>query len=224
MTSRAGAERDALDLRRVRQLSLVFLLCAIVFFPMILNPVIFGFFDAKSDAERLDHVQGHLGSLRLLFTGIGVSELALGFALWTWGRYVRRRTPGWPGTLAYVFAGIALVAGFAAIVSRASIWFQDAEQFATDTPVVTMASFGVAAVGFSLTFIVYGVLMVRGAMPTWLGVVWVFCGVIFWLGILPLWFFVGGLTFGVWGLVALRSGHGSADRIFGVRVPKGDSS
>ena len=151
-------------------------------------------------------------------------ELVLGFALWTWGRHVRRRTSGWSSTLAYVFAWIAVVAGVAAIVSRSAIWFQDAEQFATDTPLVTMATFAVAAVGFSLSFIVYGALMVRGAMPTWLGAAWVFCGVIFWVGILPLWFFVGALAFGVWGLLAFRSGHGSAERISGVRLPTGGSS
>ena len=33
-----------------------------------------------------------------------------------------------------------------------------------------------------LSFIAFGYLMIRGAMPTWLGVVWVFCGLMFWLG------------------------------------------
>lgn len=78
--------------------------------------------------------------------------------------------------------------------------------------------FLIAAVGFSLSFIVFGVLMIRGAMPTWLGGVWILCGAIFWLGFLSLWFFVGSLVFGIWGLVRFRQGRGSAEQISAVRI------
>ena len=60
----------------------MFLLSAVFFFPMILNPIIFGFYDAESDGARVEHVEDNLNALRALFTGIGLPELALGIALW----------------------------------------------------------------------------------------------------------------------------------------------
>ena len=75
-----------------------------------------------------------------------------------------------------------------------------------------------AAIGFCLSVIVFGVLMVRGGMPTWLGGVWVICGVMFWIGILPLWFFLAALVFGVWGLVRIRPGRFDPDRVAALPV------
>jgi hypothetical protein len=60
--------------------------------------------------------------------------------------------------------------------------------------------------------------MVIGAMPTWLGVVWIVCDILFWFGILPLWFFVGALVFGVWGVIRFRPGRGSVAQIAAVRT------
>ena len=75
---------------------------------MILNPVILGFFGAESDAATLEHVQDNLGVLRALFAGIGVTELALGIALWLWGRQVNEHTSGRRGAIANGFSWIAL--------------------------------------------------------------------------------------------------------------------
>jgi hypothetical protein len=210
-----GAERiDALTPRR---LALLFLVCGVLFFPMIFNPVIFGFFDAESDAERLEHVQDNLNALRLLFSGIGVTELFLGFALWRWGQMVLRYLPGRSGSIGNAFSWVAVAAGVAAILSRWANWLSDAAQIASGDPSsFEMLVFGLAAVGFSLTFIIYGVLMIRSSLPTWLGGVWVFCGVIFWVGILPLWFFVGAVVFGIWGLLSLRPGRAGAEAVVAI--------
>jgi hypothetical protein len=67
--------------------------------------------------------------------------------------------------------------------------------------------------------IVFGVLMIRGAMPTWLGVVWIVCGVLFWAtGFLPLWFFVGSLTLGIWGLLNFRPESGTGEQVAAIRA------
>jgi hypothetical protein len=191
----------------LRGIAALFLLIAIAFFPMIMNPLIFGFFDAESDAERLAHAEDHLGALRLLFTGIGVTEVALGVTLWIWGRKVAEQTPGPRGNLAGRFAWVALAAGVVALLGWLSAWIDNAEALASDDLSATDIVFGlISGGGFSLSFLVFGYLMIRRAMPTWLGVVWILCGIMFWLGILPLWFFVGALVFGVRGLITFRAG------------------
>jgi len=118
-------------------LAWLFLGSAIAFFPLIMNPVVSGLFDADSEADRLAHVDDRLTALRLLLTGGGLSA----------------------------------------------------------------------------AFVVFGYLMVRGAMPTWLGVVWIGCGGLFWVGILPLWFFVGAFAFGIRGVVRFRAGSSTSARI-----------
>lgn len=191
-------------------LSAVFVLSAVVFFPLIMNPVVFGFFDAESDGERLDHVEANLGALRLIFTGIGLTEIALGVALWLWGRTVASRTAGRRGEIAKSLAWVALTAGVVALLMRLTVWLDDAEALASDDLSATDIVLGlVGGGGFSVSLLGFGYLMIRGEMPTWLGVVWVVCGVLFWLGILPLWFFVAALVFGVHGLIRFRPG-GSA--------------
>lgn len=208
------AHRHTTPVAGQRGLASLFLVAALAFFPMILNPLIFGFFDAESEAERLAHVNDHLGGLRLLFTGIGLAEIALGVALWSWGNRVADRTPGRRGVIASRVGQVALAAGFVAFLTRLSAWVEDAEALASDDLTVTDIVCGlVAGGGLSLSFLAFGYLMIRGAMPTWLGVVWMFCGVMFWLGILPLWFFFGALVFGIRGVIRFRPGSAALDRI-----------
>lgn len=66
--------------------------------------------------------------------------------------------------------------------------------------------------------IAFGRLMIRGAMPTWLGNVWVACGVFFRGGLLPLWCFVGALVFGIRGSITYRPGRGDIDQVAAVRL------
>jgi len=210
-SDRPGDEVAVADLRRIAWL---FLLSAVCFFPMIFNPLIFGFFDASSDAERLEHVTEHLSGLRLLFTGIGLTELALGIALWSWGRKVGDQTSGRRGNLARVFAWVGLLAGAVALIGRCTAWFEDAASMASDDIGVLEILVGVVGgIGFSSTVIGFGWLMILGGMPSWLGVVWTACGLLFWVGILPLWFFVAALVFGIRGLLRFRPGVAGIDRL-----------
>ena len=189
----------------LRQLALGFLLTAVAFFSMILNPLTFDFFDAENDAALLAHIEEHHTALRLLFTGIGIAELALGVALWTWGRRVAAASSGRRRGVAQTMSVVALVAGVAALVARLGIWIRDDESLASDDITVFDVASLPAFVGFSLSFVIFGYCMFRGAMPRWLGVVWILCGVLFWLGILPLWFFVGALAFGIRGIIRFRA-------------------
>jgi hypothetical protein len=209
---------DVEELRRFRRISWLFVGAAVLFFPMIFNPVIFGFFDDGSQAERLSHVEENLTALRLLFSGIGVAELLLGAALWLWGRQVADHTAGRRGGVARAFAVVGLVAGMAAMVGRQLAWFEDAQELASGDLSALELLLGLpVGVGFSLSIIVFGVFMFRGPMPTWLGATWIVCGVLFWIGILPFWFFVAALTFGIRGVVKFRPGKATAEQISAVR-------
>lgn len=211
MTASADGVEQARGLRR---LAAVCLLCGLAFFAMTFNPLIFGFFDAESDAERLAHAEDHLGALRVLFTGIGLAEVVLGAALWAWGTAVARNTGGRRARVAKLFGRVAAVAGGVALATRLTAWFDDAEALASDDLSASDIVLGlVGGGGFSLAFVVFGYLMIRGAMPTWLGATWIVCGVMFWLGILPLWFFFGALVFGVRGVIRFRPGSPAVDRI-----------
>jgi hypothetical protein len=120
-----------------------------------------------------------------------------------------------------VVAWIALGAGVLSLVSRIwNSWFKSATQLADgDLKVSDVIFFLPASLGFSLSLVVFGVLMIRGAMPTWLGVVWILCGVMFWLGFLPLWFFVAALVFGIRGLLRFRAGRATAGQVSAQRQP-----
>jgi hypothetical protein len=97
--------------RSLRLLSGWFLATAVLFFPLISDPLVFGFFDAGNEAERVAHTEEHLTPLRLLFTAVGVAELSLGGAIWAWGRRVAAASPGGAGVAAGALARVPLAAG-----------------------------------------------------------------------------------------------------------------
>ncbi len=57
-------------------------------------------------------------ALRALFTGIGLTELALGIALWLWGRHVGSRSSGRRGAIANTFSRVGLTVGVTALIGR----------------------------------------------------------------------------------------------------------
>jgi hypothetical protein len=75
---------------------------------------------------RLEHVEANLGALRLVFTGIGIAEVALGIALWVWGRAVAEQTSGRRGDVARFIGRVALVAGIVALLTRLTAWIEAA--------------------------------------------------------------------------------------------------
>ncbi|HSJ28286.1 MAG TPA: hypothetical protein VLB67_08740 [Acidimicrobiia bacterium] len=217
MNTRNGSDTDS-ELPRLRGISWLFFAAAVLFFAAIFNPVIFGYFDAASESDRLSHVEENLTAIRLIFAGMGLTELALGVALWLWGKQVADHTPGTRGGVARAFAVVGLVAGALSMIGRLSAWFEDPQGLASDDPGLFELLVGVPAwIGFSVALIVFGVLMIRGSMPMWLGVAWIVCGVLFWGGLIPFWFFLAAFAFGIRGIVRFRPGKTTAEQVSGVR-------
>jgi hypothetical protein len=217
METRTATHVDT-ELGRLRGISWLFLVASVVFFATIFNPVSFGYFDAATEAERLSHVEDNLLALRLVFMGMGVTEAALGVGLWLWGRHVADRTPGRRGGVARASAVVGLISGAVMTVGRLSAWFEDAQQLASDDPSLLEILLGIPAwIGFSLSIIVFGYLMVRGAMPTWLGVTWIVCGVLFWVGLIPFWFFFAAFIFGIRGIRKFRPGKATVEQVSATR-------
>jgi hypothetical protein len=214
----SGRDTDGAALTDLRRQALLFLVTAVVFFPLIFNPLAFGFFGQESETELLVFVEDNFAALRLLFTGIGLTELALGVALWLWSRQVAAHTPGGRATVAQVAGWVGLASGVLSLASRLSGWFEDAEEVAGGDLSPLEWLFAPAFGGFSVSIIAFGVLMVMGAMPTWLGLAWIASGVLAWVGILPFWFFAAALALGIWGLVRLRPGQASAQQVSAVRA------
>lgn len=197
---------------QLRRLSLLFLVSGLCLFPLIFGTFL-TFFPTNDQADNLQRVEAHATLLRLLVTGIGITEIALGVALFLWGRHVSRHTPGRRRDLARVLGWVGLVAGCSQFVAWSFAWFRSTESLGANVTGGATWYFNEAGgLALSMTFLIFGWLMIRGAMPTWLGVVWVACGLMYWLGRLPLWFFVAAITFGIWGLIGFRPGRDAASR------------
>jgi hypothetical protein len=120
--------------------------------------------------------------------------------------------------VAQVAGWVGLASGVLSLASRLSGWFEDAEEVAGGDLSPLEWLFAPAFGGFSVSIIAFGVLMVMGAMPTWMGLAWIASGVLAWVGILPFWFFAAALALGIWGLVRLRPGQASAQQVSAVRA------
>jgi hypothetical protein len=195
----------------LRKTCLVFLVFAVLFFPMILNPITFELFDdTKTDAESVAYIQDHWLAIRFLFSGIGIADLGLGVAFWLWGRHVTRLYSGKMATGAIVAAWLGLAGGVINLITRLYVWSKDAQgffDFGEDIPGWALAVQLTGWVMFSAAMIIFGVLMVKGPMPTWLGVVFALCGLLVYpTGMLPLWFYLGALILGIAGLRRYRTG------------------
>lgn len=201
---------------QLRRISLLFLLSALLFFPMIMNPVTFGVFDeTKTDAESLAFIEDHWLAIRLLFTGMGVAELGLGLAFWSWGRSTSAMWSGRNATAAVVAGGLGLAGGVVNLITRWFVWTKDAQgffDFGEDIPAWGLAVQLAGWLMFSGAMLVFGAQMVRGPMPNWLGIVFGLCGLLVYpTGMLPLWFYLGAIVLGIAGLRRYRSGGPLSD-------------
>jgi hypothetical protein len=211
---------DDTELASLRRLSLMFLVLGVVFFALVLNPLATGYFGQGPDGEAAAFVEDNLTALRALFTALGLSELALGVALWLWGRRVSAHTTGRRGTVARVLGWVALVAGALVLPGRLAAWFEEPGAIADDDLGPFELLFMTAFAGFSLAIVGFGILMIIGAMPTWLGVSWVAFGLLAWVGILPFWFFAAALTFGISGVLRFRPGRRTPHQVSAAREPR----
>ena len=187
---------------------LLFLVVGVVFFPLILNPITIGIF-SKSDAERLLHVEDNWATIRLLFTGMGVADVGLGIALSLWGRRVSSIHSERQARAAVVAAWLGLGGGAISLVTRWYLWTQDAiefHEFFNNVPAWAISIQLAAFLMLSASMVTLGVLMVKGPMPRWLGIVFAACGLLVYpTGLLPLFFYVGAIVLGAAGLRRYRA-------------------
>jgi hypothetical protein len=145
-----------------------------------------------------------------MFTGLGVIDLLLGVSLWLWGNQVRKSVSGRQATAARFAAWAGLWGGFAALAGRLNTsWFLSVEDFAY-TSAVSFDLVGIIFISgmlaWTLAFVIFGVLIVRGPMPTWLGILLIACGVLPMIGAIPAWYYIGAIVLGITILVRLRRG------------------
>ena len=187
----------------LRKVSGLFLAAGVLFLPLILNPVTIGIF-SKSDAERLAHVEDNWSAIQLLFTGMGVADIGLGVALWLWGQRVCRIHADGQARAAAVAATLGLVGGAIGLVTRWYAWTQDTKEFHDffdDVPIWAILTQLTGFVLLSVAMVIFGVLMVKGPMPRWLGITFAACGLLVYpTGLLPLWYYVGAIVLGIAGL------------------------
>ena len=63
---------------------------------------------------------------------------------------------------------------------------------------------------WTTAFVIFGILIIRGSMPTWLGIVLIACGVLPYIGFLPMWYYVGAIVLGITNLVRFRETRSTA--------------
>lgn len=193
----------------LRKASARLLIPVLIFFPMILNPIIVGFYDpTKSEAELLAFREEHWLAVRLLFTGAGVSFVVMGFALRAWGRKLASLSPGRSTALADAAGWAGVAGGALSLMAYGSIWLWTPSEFADflDLAVGTVV-FAVAWIPFSGAFVLLGILTFQLREPRWLGIVLPLIAILPFVTLLPLWFFVGAVVAGITGLIRYRTGN-----------------
>ncbi|MET0695862.1 MAG: hypothetical protein ABWZ58_00415 [Acidimicrobiia bacterium] len=200
---------------QLRRVSLLFLLAGVLFLGLILNPLIIGYFDAaRPYDEGLAFVRDHLTALRWVFTGIGLVDLLLGASLWLWGNQVRKTVSGGQATAATVAAWAGLWGGVAGLAGRLRLaWFRSVEDLVFTGGMrfdVWEFVFLTAMLAATTAFVIFGILMIRGSMPTWLGIVLIACGFLPYVGFLPMWYYVGAIVLGITNLVRFRETSSTA--------------
>ena len=206
-------ERDLMP--QLRRVSLMFVIAGVVFLALILNPVIFGYFDAsKPYDEGLAFVRDNLTALRWLFTAIGLIDLLLGASLWLWGTQVAKTMSAGQAKAATMAAWAGLWGGVAALAGRLrTAWFQSVDDLVS----TGSASFDVMGIVFltgmlawTIAFVIFGILIIRGPMPTWLGIVLIVCAFLPAAGAVPAWYYIGATVLGVTGLLRFRETRSTA--------------
>lgn len=198
------------DLRpQLRRVSLLFLIAGAGLLALIFNQPLFSYFDfSRTYDEALAYVRDNLTALRWMFTGVGLMELLLGASLWLWGIQVRKTVSGGWATAATVAAWAGLWGGVAALAGRhRTAWFQSVEDFAYTGEVrvdVLEIIFQTAFLAWTTAFVIFGILIIRGPMPKWLGIVLIVFGLLPFIGAVPAWYYLGAILLGITGLVRFR--------------------
>jgi hypothetical protein len=189
--------------------AILFLIAGVGLLALIFNNPLFSYFDVSRTAdEALAYVRDNLTGLRWMFTGVGVMDLLLGSSLWLWGTHVRQTVSGRQATAATFASWAGLWGGVVLLATRlTTAWFQSVEDLAYTGEVRLGAveiMFLTGLLAWTIAFVIFGVLVIRGPMPKWLGIVLIACGVLPYVGFLPFWYYFGAIVLGITVLVRLR--------------------
>ncbi|HZD23413.1 MAG TPA: hypothetical protein VE569_08445, partial [Acidimicrobiia bacterium] len=116
---------------------------------------------------------------------------------------------GGQATAATVAAWAGLLGGVIGLTNRLmTAWFQSVEDLVytgNESLDAVQVIFLIGMLAWSTAFVIFGVLIFRGPMPKWLGIVLIVFGLLPYIGFLPLWFYFGAIVLGITGLVRFRS-------------------
>jgi hypothetical protein len=204
-----GTELKVQDLKpQLRRVALLILIAGVVWLALIFNQPLFGYFDfSRTFDEALAYARDNLTALRWMFTGLGVMGLLLGASLWLWGNQARKTESGRWATAATVAAWTGLWGGVAQLAERLWTALQSVEDLAytgaRDLDALAIIAL-TAWLAWTISFVIFGVLIVRGPMPKWLGIVLIVFGLLPAIGAIPAWYYMGATLLGVTSLVHFR--------------------
>ena len=187
----------------MRLASLVLLVGSVLFFIGMAFPAFRGVFDTANDEELIAYIEANFGQYRLAWVFGGLGTSIAGAGLWMWGRGIASMVDGRSATAASVAAWLGAV-GVPNGVIRSAMTFGSASTAADPGPWLSVVPFIIYSLATTISMVTLGWLITRGPLPTWLGVVFILCGIAAVGTFLPLFWYVGGFVAGVAGLLRFR--------------------
>jgi hypothetical protein len=139
----------------------------------------------------------------ILLVGVGLGLFILGVALYVLGGVLAEMGSGRRATVASVVRWAPLLAGVLGLV----VYLRGPSTEESFLEAFFIVPFALTCVAF----ITYGVLMIMVGLPRWMGIVAILVGGLLpWLGLLPLWWFVAGVPLAVGLLRLVRRSRAAA--------------
>lgn len=180
----------------MRVASVLLLLGSILFFAGLSLPAFRGFFEAETLEAQIAHIEENLAQFRLAWVLAGAGTSIAGAGLWLWGRGVAQSASGRSATAATVAAWLGAV-GVPNGVIRAAVTFGSPSNAADPGIWLAEIPFVIYTLATLISMVTLGWVMVRGAFPTWLGVVFILFGIAGAVTFLPLFWYIGGIIGGI---------------------------
>jgi hypothetical protein len=180
----------------LRAASIVLLVGSILFFVGFSLPAFRGFFEAETLEEQIAHIEENFTQFRLAWVLAGAGTSFAGAGLWMWGRSIAQATRGRSATAAGIAAWLGAV-GVPNGVIRAGVTFGSASTAADPGIWFAEIPFVIYTLATAISMVTLGWLMIRGALPTWLGVVFILFGIAAVVTFLPLFWYAAGIIGGI---------------------------
>jgi len=201
----SGASSDPDTARRfLRAAAGVELLGGLSFFAGVSRPVVFEMFALTADrAHKIAIAMGNPSEVTLAWALMGIGFILMGLGLGLWGWTAARLETGRRAVATRVIGVTAAIGGFGPGLVRLVTPFVSLEQAAVEEGALKVF-FGVGSLGLLVGFIGLGVLTWRGPAPRWLGVFLALMGLLGAVTLIPAWWMIGALVFGLVGVIHFR--------------------